>query len=85
MASREASARPRVREVEVSADWLTASTPSRSAPSSSGNQAVMPPASDSSTRSACVRYAQPASVPSTGIAEATSVCGIRCRCWMSTR
>ncbi|MCC8336196.1 hypothetical protein LMJ38_09635 [Streptomyces sp. R1] len=86
MASSEASARPRVSEDAVREGSSTASTPSRSAPSRSGNHAVMPPpAADSSTRSDCVRYAQPARESSTGSAGATAVWGTRRRCWMSTR
>ncbi|WP_407986579.1 hypothetical protein [Kitasatospora sp. CMC57] len=84
MASREASIRQRRRT-----DWSrlavsTHSTPSRSAPSTSGKWATNPPFGCSSTRRVEVRKAQPAWVPSIGSGRPPAM-GNRMFCWMSAR
>lgn len=62
----------------------TASTPSRSAPSTRGIQMITP-SSVSATRGERVRYAQPADESATDSGSRASSSGMNCRCCRSTR
>ncbi len=84
MANRWASIR--LRRIRTPSRKLVrnASTPSRSAPSTSGIQRIRP-SSASATRGETVRYAQPADEWSTGSGSMASSSGMSSRCCRSTR